>query len=131
MLEPFAHGQLDAGTAHFQPSTLAVTTIDVGNPAGNVIPAKATATFNIRFNDAHTAESLERMLRASFDQKGDRYALVTECSGDSFLTEPGQPSTLVADAFEEVCRHRPELPTTGDTHAATSLRPLRSARQRA
>src|SRR3546814_311747 len=85
MLEPFAHGQLDAGTAHFQPSTLAVTTIDVGNPAGNVIPAKATATFNIRFHDAHTPEPPQRMLRASFDQKGARYALAPASTRPSLV----------------------------------------------
>lgn len=124
MLEPFAHGQLDAGTAHFQPSTLAVTTIDVGNPASNVIPAKATAVFNIRFNDAHSADSLERMLRASFDQKGARYELTTDCSGESFVTEPGTLSTLVGDAVEEVTGRRPELSTTGGTSDARFIRRL-------
>jgi len=124
MLEPFAHGQLDEGTAHFQPSTLAVTTIDVGNPASNVIPAKATAVFNIRFNDAHSAESLERMLRASFDQKGARYELDTSCSGESFVTEPGRLSALVADATEEVTGRRPELSTTGGTSDARFIKRL-------
>ncbi len=124
MLEPFAHGRLDEGTAHFQPSTLAVTTIDVGNPANNVIPAKATAVFNIRFNDAHTSESLERMLRASFDQKGARYELETSCSGESFVTEPGRLSTLVADAAEEVTGRRPELSTTGGTSDARFIKRL-------
>lgn len=124
MLEPFAHGQLDEGTAHFQPSTMAVTTIDVGNPAGNVIPARATAVFNIRFNDAHNADSLERMLRASFDQKGARYELATECSGESFVTEPGRLSSLVADAVEQVSGRRPELSTTGGTSDARFIRRL-------
>lgn len=124
MLEPFAHGQLDEGTAHFQPSTLAVTTIDVGNPANNVIPAQATAVFNIRFNDAHSAESLERMLRASFDQKGARYELDTSCSGESFVTEPGRLSSLVADAAEAVTGRRPELSTTGGTSDARFIKRL-------
>ena len=124
MLEPFAHGQLDEGTAHFPPSTMMVTTIDVGNPATNVIPAKATAVFNIRFNDAHTSESLERMLRASFDQKGARYELATECSGESFVTEPGALSSLVADAAEQVTGRRPELSTTGGTSDARFIKRL-------
>ena len=124
MLEPFAHGRLDEGTAHFQPSTLAVTTIDVGNAATNVIPARATAVFNIRFNDAHTAGSLERMLRASFDQKGARYELTTECSGEAFVTEPGRLSTLLADAVESVVGRRPELSTTGGTSDARFIRRL-------
>ncbi|GHD56681.1 succinyl-diaminopimelate desuccinylase [Thalassobaculum fulvum] len=124
MLEPFAHGQLDEGTAHFPPSTLMVTTIDVGNPATNVVPARATAVFNIRFNDAHTSESLERMLRASFDQKGARYELTTECSGESFVTEPGALSSLVADAAEQVTGRRPELSTTGGTSDARFIKRL-------
>ncbi len=124
MLEPFAHGRLDEGTAHFQPSTLAVTTIDVGNVATNVIPAKATAVFNIRFNDAHTADSLERMLRASFDQKGARYELTTECSGEAFVTEPGRLSTLLSDAVDSVVGRRPELSTTGGTSDARFIRRL-------
>lgn len=124
MLEPFAHGRLDDGTAHFPPSTLAVTTIDVGNAASNVIPARATAVFNIRFNDAHSARSLESMLRASFDQKGARYELATQCSGESFLTEPGRFSTLVADAVESVVGRRPELSTTGGTSDARFIRRL-------
>src|SRR3546814_8815215 len=73
---------------------------------------------------AHTAESLERMLRASFDQKGARYELVTECSGESFVTEPGKLSTLVADAVEEVVGHRQELSTTGGTSDARVIRRL-------
>src|SRR3546814_20736563 len=64
------------------------------------------------------------MLRASFDQKGARYELVTECSGESFVTEPGKLSTLVADAVEEVVGHRPELSTTGGTSDARFIRRL-------
>ena len=124
MLEPFAHGRLDEGTAHFPPTTLAVTSIDVGNPASNVIPARASAVFNIRFNDAHSSDSLERMLRASFDQKGARYELATECSGESFVTEPGRLSDLVADAAEAVTGRRPELSTTGGTSDARFIKRL-------
>ncbi|MEQ8814343.1 MAG: succinyl-diaminopimelate desuccinylase [Thalassobaculum sp.] len=124
MLEPFAHGQLDEGTAHFPPTTLAVTSIDVGNPASNVIPARASAVFNIRFNDAHSSGSLERMLRASFDQKGARYELATECSGESFVTEPGRLSDLVADAAEAVTGRRPALSTTGGTSDARFIKRL-------
>ena len=54
LLDRLASRELDEGTAHFGPSTLAITTIDVGNPASNVIPAEARATVNIRFNDAHS-----------------------------------------------------------------------------
>lgn len=124
LLEPFAHGTLDEGTAHFPPTTLSVTTVDVGNPATNVIPAEARATFNVRFNDAHSSASLEKMFRESFDQKGVRYDLETECSGESFVTEPGALSELVSDAVAEVTGRRPELSTTGGTSDARFIKRL-------
>ncbi|MDF1794131.1 MAG: succinyl-diaminopimelate desuccinylase [Thalassobaculaceae bacterium] len=124
LLEPFAHGTLDAGTAHFPPTTLSVTTIDVGNPANNVIPAEARATFNVRFNDAHSSDSLEQMFRGSFDQKGVRYELRTECSGESFVTEPGALSDLISDAVFAVTGRRPELSTTGGTSDARFIKRL-------
>src|SRR5262249_16456709 len=73
MLTLITERPLDDGTAHFQPSTLQISTIDVGNPASNVIPAEARATFNIRFNDRHSANALERWLRAEFDAVGGDY----------------------------------------------------------
>lgn len=124
LLEPFAHGTLDDGTAHFPPTTLSMTTIDVGNPATNVIPAEARATFNVRFNDAHSSASLERMFRDSFDQKGVRYDLQTSCSGESFVTEPGALSDLIGDAVEAVAGRRPELSTTGGTSDARFIKRL-------
>jgi len=124
LLEPFAHGTLDEGTAHFPPTTMSVTTIDVGNPANNVIPAEARATFNVRFNDGHSSESLERMFRGSFDQKGVRYTLATECSGESFVTEPGALSDLISEAVFAVTGRRPELSTTGGTSDARFIKRL-------
>ncbi|NQW09599.1 MAG: succinyl-diaminopimelate desuccinylase [Alphaproteobacteria bacterium] len=124
MLEPFAGGRLDDGTEHFPPTTLMITTIDVGNPVSNVIPANARAVFNIRFNDGHSAESLKRMLRASFDQKGGDYTLEMNCSGESFITEPGALSELVADAVEQVAGRRPEFSTTGGTSDARFIKRL-------
>src|SRR3546814_4444539 len=67
MLHAVTAEPLDQGTAHFQPSTLQISTADVGNPATNVIPAVARAVFNIRFNDLHTGASLESWLRRKFD----------------------------------------------------------------
>lgn len=124
LLEPFAHGTLDEGTAHFPPTTMSVTTIDVGNPANNVIPAEARAIFNVRFNDAHSSESLDRMFRGSFDQKGVRYDLETSCSGESFVTEPGALSDMISDAVHDVTGRRPELSTTGGTSDARFIKRL-------
>jgi succinyl-diaminopimelate desuccinylase len=122
MLEPLVDGVLDEGTEHFQGSTLAMSSVDVGNPANNVIPAKAKAAFNIRFNDLHTGESLEAWLREQFDKIGGDYDLVTSCSSNAFLTEPGPLSAAVSDAIEEVVGRRPELSTTGGTSDARFIR---------
>jgi Acetylornithine deacetylase/Succinyl-diaminopimelate desuccinylase and related deacylases len=122
MLAAITAESLDEGTAHFQPSTLALTTIDVGNPANNVIPAQGKATFNIRFNDAHTAASLEAWLRARFDAVGGAYDLQMVCSGDSFVTPPGPLTELVAGAAEAVTGRRPEYSTTGGTSDARFIK---------
>ena len=63
MLAAITSESLDSGTEHFQPSNLQLTTIDVGNPATNVIPSKVTAAFNIRFNNLHTSESLIKFIK--------------------------------------------------------------------
>ncbi|MEX0759450.1 MAG: succinyl-diaminopimelate desuccinylase [Tistlia sp.] len=113
---------LDQGTAHFQPSTLQISTIDVGNPASNVVPGRASATFNIRFNDAHSGASLERWLRETLDATGGGYELAVRVSGESFLTPPGPLSELVAGAVEAVTGRRPELSTTGGTSDARFIK---------
>ena len=113
---------LDRGTAHFQPSNLEFTSVDVGNTAWNVIPGQARARFNIRYNDAHTRESLralieERVTRASGNRIKAR--IVWEPSNaDVFLTEPGPFTELVAAAIEEVTGRRPEFNTGGGTSDA-------------
>ena len=110
--------ELDRGSAHFQPSTLALTTIDVGNPVTNLTPAEARAGFNIRFNDLHSGASLERWIRACCDEVGGAYELSVEVSGESFLTEPGTLSEAVATAAKAVTGLDPELSTTGGTSDA-------------
>src|ERR1700682_5577160 len=89
MLHALTNAELDYGTAHFQPSTLQVSTIDIGNPASNVIPARAQAVFNIRFNDHWTSESLKRWIAERLDGVGGRYTLDIKVSGESFLVPPG------------------------------------------
>ena len=124
MLDSLIDCLLDEGTAHFPPSTLALTSIDVGNPTSNVIPATASATFNIRFNTLHTAQSLEDWLRRRFDAVGGAYRLDLTLSGDAFLTEPGAFSALVAKAVAQVTGVRPELSTSGGTSDARFLKDL-------
>lgn len=109
---------LDAGSAHFQASTLTLTTIDVGNRATNVIPAQANAGFNIRFNDLHSGASLERWIRDTVSAVGGDVECTIEISGESFLTEPGPLSEAVADAVRDVTGKTPDLSTTGGTSDA-------------
>ena len=89
---------LDAGTAWFEPSSLQVSSIDVDNPASNVIPGVATAALNIRFNDRHDGAGLERWLRACLAEHAEHFELAVSVSGEAFLTEPGGGVALLAEA---------------------------------
>ncbi len=122
LLDRLARHELDRGTEHFDPSTLAITTVDTGNPANNVIPAAARATVNIRFNDAHSSDSVARWLAAEAasvaDETGIRIELDVKVSGESFLTPPGPLSDLVVRAVEAECGVTPVLSTSGGTSDA-------------
>ncbi|MBI1245194.1 MAG: succinyl-diaminopimelate desuccinylase [Alphaproteobacteria bacterium] len=109
---------LDAGNAHFQPSSLQVTTIDVGNPTENLIPAEASARLNIRFNDMHTSRSLLDWIAARAEALGGKVDIKSRVSGESFITHPGALSELVSGAVEKVAGRRPALSTTGGTSDA-------------
>ncbi|WP_119461217.1 succinyl-diaminopimelate desuccinylase [Rhodospirillaceae bacterium SYSU D60014] len=122
MLHAITSEPLDEGSAHFQPSTLQISTVDVGNPATNVIPAEARAVFNVRFNDRHSGADVERWLRARLDAAGGRYDLDLSISGEAFLTPPGTLSDLVGDAVEKVLGRRPEFSTTGGTSDARFIK---------
>lgn len=122
LMDRLASHTLDDGTAHFDPSTLAVLTIDTGNPATNVIPAQTRATVNIRFNDLHSGASLSDWLRTEAAEIDARYGTKTDVrvkiSGESFLTPPGALSDLVAKAVTVETNITPELSTTGGTSDA-------------
>jgi len=122
LIDRLAGHELDTGTGHFDASTLAVTTIDTGNPANNVIPAECKATVNIRFNDAHSSESLIEWLAKEAavvtQQTGVDIKMETQVSGESFLTPPGPLSELIATAVEAECGVRPIASTSGGTSDA-------------
>jgi succinyl-diaminopimelate desuccinylase len=122
MIVALTETPLDPGTAHFEPSTLQVSTVDVGNPATNVIPAEARASFNSRFNDGFTPASLEAEVRRRLDAVGGAYELRVECSGVSFVTPPGTLSQLVTDAVTAVTGLTPALSTTGGTSDARFIK---------
>ncbi|HWB50766.1 MAG TPA: succinyl-diaminopimelate desuccinylase [Stellaceae bacterium] len=109
---------LDDGTEHFQKSGLQVTTIDIGNPATNVIPGAAKAVFNIRFNDVWTSDKLKGWVKAALDSVDTNYRLTWEVSGESFLVPPGKVSDCLTGAIYEVTGLTPELSTTGGTSDA-------------
>ncbi len=109
---------LDAGSAHFEPSSLQITSIDIGNPAGNVIPAEARARLNIRFNDHHSGASLDAWLRATLAQHAERSVIETAISGEAFLTEPGPAVARLAAAIAAECGITPALETGGGTSDA-------------
>lgn len=113
---------LDDGTDHFDASTCSITTIDTGNAASNVIPARTKMTVNLRFNDLHSGDSLALWLRAEADrvaaETGTRIEMRTRISGEAFLTPPGELSTLVAKAVEAETGRQPKLSTTGGTSDA-------------
>ena len=109
---------LDNGSAHFQPSNLEITTIDVGNPTTNVIPPAAHAGLNIRFNDLHSGTALIDRIRAVVDRLGGDMDMKAEISGESFITQPGPLSAALADAIRTITGQDPELSTTGGTSDA-------------
>ena len=122
LIDRLSSHRLDEGTAHFDASTLAVTTIDTGNPATNVIPSSCRATVNIRYNDRHSGASLTEWLDAEAArvaaETGVEIGLDVKISGESFLTPPGDLSELVARAVEAETGLRPEPSTSGGTSDA-------------
>jgi succinyl-diaminopimelate desuccinylase len=127
MLSALVSEPLDAGNAHFPPSSLQLTSVDVGNPVTNVIPAKATANFNVRFNDIHSSATVEAWLRerldaAIDDSRGARYEMSIRVSGESFLCPPGPWSDLVSAAVASVTGAAPQLGTTGGTSDARFIK---------
>ncbi|MDO5705122.1 MAG: M20/M25/M40 family metallo-hydrolase, partial [Paracoccus sp. (in: a-proteobacteria)] len=117
---------LDQGTAHFDPSGLQITSIDCGNPASNVIPERATAVVNIRFNDLHSGDSLIADLTARADtvaaETGVALTLDAEVSGESFLTAPGPFVDLVRGVVRAETGLEPVLSTTGGTSDARFIK---------
>jgi succinyl-diaminopimelate desuccinylase len=118
LLQALVLSPLDSGTEHFQPSSLQVTTIDIGNPATNVVPGVARATFNIRFNDRWTSETLKSWVADKLASVGGHYRLAWEVSGESFLVQPGPVSECLSAAIGAVTGRTPELSTTGGTSDA-------------
>lgn len=122
MLHALKSTPIDHGNAFFQPSNLEVTTVDVGNHSHNMIPAKATAEFNIRFNSEYTGASLIAWIRSLLDSIGNPYELTTRISGESFLTQRGKLSDALVAAVQQITGKTPDLSTTGGTSDARFIK---------
>ncbi len=117
--EPF-----DQGSPHFEPSHLEITSIDVGNPAVNVIPAEAHARFNIRFNEHHTSQSLKNLIeeRCKMAAEGGAFRISYEPASESFVTAPGSFVEILSRAVTETGGKKPALSTSGGTSDARYIK---------
>ena len=119
---------LDFGSAYFSPSNFEVTSIDVGNATTNVIPVKAEAMFNIRYNDRHSANSLQTKiseLAAKILGAGELdYELAFEPPSHTFLTAPGQLNSILTQAVREITGITPSLSTDGGTSDARFIKEM-------
>jgi succinyl-diaminopimelate desuccinylase len=117
---------LDQGTVHFAPSNLEFTTVDVGNPATNVVPGEARAAFNIRFNDTYTSRTLDAEIRTRLDAAAAgciRYRLETlPTNAEAFLTTPGPFVEMMRACVYDVTGREPKLSTTGGTSDARFIK---------
>ena len=118
MLEPFVKIYLDEGTENFQPSSVMITSVDVINNASNVIPGEVSATFNIRFNNLHTINSLKAMLKNQFNKITQNYEFDYYCNAEPFLTSDEFLKTTIEKAIKSVVKINPKQSTSGGTSDA-------------
>ncbi|MDB9918919.1 succinyl-diaminopimelate desuccinylase [Amylibacter sp.] len=118
--------ELDKGSKHFDASTLAVTTIDTGNTANNIIPAETKATVNIRFNDKHTSEKISAWLNEITNkiatENNIEINIEIQVSGESFVTALGEFSSLVSNSVYSETGIYPEPSTSGGTSDARFIK---------
>jgi succinyl-diaminopimelate desuccinylase len=128
LMDVLASHTLDEGSDHFDASTLAVVTIDTGNPATNVIPAQTKATVNIRFNDHHSGASVSEWLTSEAIKIAQTFGVQIDArikiSGESFITPPGDLSAIIAKAVKAETGRTPEMSTTGGTSDARFVKNL-------
>jgi succinyl-diaminopimelate desuccinylase len=117
-LADLAQAPLDDGTGWFEPSSLQITSVDVGNPAANVIPARAQARLNIRFNDLHSGDALTRWLRDRVASHAPEASVQVQVSGEAFVTEPGPLVERVCAVIARETGHVPRRDTGGGTSDA-------------
>jgi len=111
--------KFDKGTKDFQPTNLEVTKININNTADNVIPGVAEATFNIRFNNRHSSNSIKKRLNKIFNKicktNKSKFKIEYRVSGEAFLTKPNKTTFMIQDIIKKITKIRPKLSTTGGT----------------
>ena len=122
LIDNLINSSLDEGTDHFQPSNIEITSIDIGNKATNVIPRKASANFNIRYNDLFDSKKIEEEVHKRIESLNYNYSVKFEHSGDAFLTRPGKLTEDLSKIIENQTGHAPELSTSGGTSDARFIK---------
>jgi succinyl-diaminopimelate desuccinylase len=120
--------KLDRGTKNFQPSNLEIVKINIENTADNVIPAEATATFNIRFNNKHSSASLKKKLNKIFSnicrKSRCSFKISYVVSGEAFLTTPNKTTYMIQKIIKKITKVKPKLSTAGGTSDARFIRKI-------
>jgi len=128
ILNQIENMKLDRGTKNFQPSNLEVVNINIENTADNVIPAEATATFNIRFNNKHSSGSLKKKLNKVFSnvcrRSGCSFKISYMVSGEAFLTTPNKTTYMIQKIIKKITKVKPKLSTAGGTSDARFIRKI-------
>jgi succinyl-diaminopimelate desuccinylase len=120
--------KLDKGTKDFQPSNLEITRINIDNNADNVIPALASGTFNVRFNNKHSSNSiktkLNKIIKKITSKDKVKFEMNYRVSGEAFLSKPNSTAYMVRDEIKKVTKINPKLSTTGGTSDARFIRKI-------
>lgn len=118
LLDALRATPLDHGSEYFEPSSLQVTSLDVGNTASNLIPARAEARLNIRFNDLHTGAALQGWIQTICRQYAPKAKVHTRISGEAFFAPPGKEMAVLQQAITSITGLSPKLDTGGGTSDA-------------
>ena len=120
--------KFDKGNKHFQPTNLEVTKINIKNDADNVIPGSAEATFNIRFNNRHSSNSIKRRLNKIFKKitkkNKSKFKIDYRVSGEAFLTKPNKTTFMIQNIIKKITKLKPKLSTTGGTSDLRFIRKI-------
>ena len=120
--------KFDKGTKNFQPTNLEITKININNSADNVIPGLAHASFNIRFNNKHSSNSLKskinKIVKKICNKNKSKYKIEYNVSGEAFLTSPNETTYMIQNTIKKITKIKPRLSTTGGTSDARFIRKI-------